>query len=115
MSKSGTKIAEVLKGSFLADSKWNRHRFFVLWLALLALISIYSGHLVEKRVQQLAQLQAEAKDLSAEFTEVRSRLMRLSTPSKVRQRAEALGLKESKEPPARILIDKKGNLLKENK
>lgn len=115
MKRGGKKIAEVLKGSFLADSKWNRHRFFVLWLALLALVSIYSGHLVEKRVQQLAHLQAQAKDLSAEFTEVRSRLMRLSTPSKVRQRAQSLGLIDSKEPPVKILIDKKGNLIKENK
>lgn len=105
------KISEIIKGSFLADSRWNRHRFFVLWLALLALISIYSGHMVEKKVLTLATLQSQVKDLNSEFTETRSKLMKLSMRSKVKQRAEMVGLVESSEPPIVIVTDKNGRIV----
>lgn len=112
MKAKEVKILEFIKGSFLADSRWNRHRLFVLWLALLALLSIFSGHMVERKVLILAALQAEMKDLNSEFTETRSRLMKLSMRSKVKQRAEAIGLAESKESPTMIAVDKKGRLVK---
>ncbi len=111
MKARNLKISEIIKGSFLADSRWNRHRFFVLWLAFLALISIYSGHMIEKKVLALAALQSTVKDLNSEFTETRSKLMKLSMRSKVKQRAEAIGLVESTEPPVMIVADKNGKIL----
>lgn len=114
MKAKEVKISEIIKGSFLADSRWNRHRLFVLWLALLALLSIFSGHMVERKVLILSALQSEMKDLNSEFTETRSRLMKLSMRSKVKQRAEAIGLVESKEPPLMIAVDKKGRLVKQD-
>lgn len=110
MKTKELKVSEIIKGSFLADGRWNRHRLFVLWLALLALLSIYSGHMVEKKVLTLAALQSEVKDLNSEFTETRSRLMKLSMRSKVKHRAEAIGLVESKEPPIQIVTDKNGKI-----
>lgn len=109
------KISEIIKGSFLADSGWNRHRFFVLWLALLALLSIYSGHMVEKKVILLAELQSKVKDLNSEFIETRSRLMKMSMRSKVKQRALVIDLVESKEPPTLIVVDRNGKIINKDR
>lgn len=74
----------------------------ILFLAFLCLIYIGNRHYAEKKIRTINQLEVEVEDLRADYTTLKADFMFESKQSEVAKRAEALGLKESKESP--ILI-----------
>ncbi len=95
----------MVTGRFLVSESWQKNWPFVLYLSLLAMIMISSSHQADKKVHEIAKLRSEVKELSSEYTDTRSRLMQESMKTKVVEKANAIGLKESKKPPVKIKID----------
>ncbi len=89
----------VFTGSFLVSEQWSKNWPFGLYLSLLALIMIASSHSADRKVHEIARLRAKMKELSSEYIDTRSRLMVESMEYKVMQKAAALGLEKSDEPP----------------
>jgi hypothetical protein len=102
--KSRNTTGNFLSGAFLLDPKVRKYWPMMLYLAVLAGISIYSGHLVEIKVHQMQKMRNEMKELNSQYIDTRSRLMQESSRSKVVFRAAALDLIESPTPPKRIVI-----------
>lgn len=74
----------------------------LLFLSLLALVIIASGHSADKKIYTIAQLNAEIKEVKSEFVETRSTLMRLKMESRVVGRLSKKGVGPATAPPIRL-------------
>ena len=77
---------------------------FIVYLAFLAMIYIGNRHFTENTIREIDKLSKEVKELSWEFKTVKADLMLKSTQTEVAKLVDTLGLKESVEPPTKIVI-----------
>jgi cell division protein FtsL len=74
-----------------------------LFVALLMLVYIFNSHQGDRMARQIASLQSEVEDLRTDFTTLQSEWMTETRRSRLIEKAKALGLVESTEPPFKIL------------
>ena len=72
---------------------------FFLFLAVLAVVYIYNGHLADKTIRKINQTAKEVKELKYEYISVKSKVMYQSKQSELIKAVEPLGLKELVESP----------------
>ena len=72
---------------------------FFLFLALLAVIYIYNGHLADKLTRKISTTEKHIKELEYEYKAIKSEMIFRSKASELAKAVEPLGLKELKEPP----------------
>ena len=77
---------------------------FFLFLAFLAVIYIYNGHMADKTIRSIAKTSNELKELQFEYKDVQGDVLKRSKQSELIQAVEPLGLKELTTPPV-VLID----------
>jgi hypothetical protein len=92
------------KGFFNADAA-TRALPFVLFLALLGMIYIANRHLAERNIRDIDKIGKEVKELSWDYKTAKADLAFKSTLTQVEQRADTLGLKESLQPPQKIMAE----------
>jgi len=99
----------VIDGSLLAKEAVVKQLPFFLFLAMLAVVYIANRYHAEKVVRASTQLETQMKEYRAKAMSISSELMFLSKQSGVMQVIEkkGLGLKESVEPPQKIVVKKK--------
>ncbi len=99
-----------MDGSILADKLIIKQLPFILFLTFLALIYIGNRYRAEKIVRETSHLKREMKELSAESITTSAELMYKSAKTQVLKAVKDnnLGLEESRVPPRKIVIDKKG-------
>ena len=77
---------------------------FFLFLALLAVIYIYNGHLADKTMREITRTNNELKELQYEYKSVKGDVLNRSKQSELMQAVQPLGLKELTTSPV-VLID----------
>ena len=77
---------------------------FFLFLALLAVVYIYNGHLADKTIRDISKTSNELKELQYEYKSVRGDVLDRSRQSELIEAVQPLGLKELTTPPV-VLID----------
>lgn len=77
----------------------------ILFVMLLGILYIGNTHHAEKTVREIARAQSEVEDLRADYTTLKADVMFASKQSEVARRVKELGLKESIEPPYKIVVD----------
>jgi hypothetical protein len=82
---------------------------FVFFITLLALIYIANSYYAEKTIREIDATGKELKELRSEFISVQSDLMIKSKQTEVLNAVQSLGLKESVEPPKKIVVRNKKN------
>ncbi|MFO7938867.1 MAG: FtsL-like putative cell division protein [Bacteroidales bacterium] len=99
----------LIDGSLLAKEAVVKQLPFFLFLAFMALFYIANRYHAEKIVGQSTRLEQQMKEYRAKSMSISSELMFLSKQSGVMQMIEhkGLGLKESVEPPQKIVVQKK--------
>ncbi|MFC3879443.1 FtsL-like putative cell division protein [Algoriphagus namhaensis] len=75
------------------------------FIALLALIYIYSNHRAENMVRKIEKAQQEVEDLRADVTTLEAEYMLSSMQSEVAKRVANQGIEELSEPPIKIQIE----------
>lgn len=80
---------------------------FIVFLAFLAMVYIGNRHFTENTIREIDKLSKEVKELSWEFKTIKADLMLKSTQTEVAKLVDTLGLKESVEPPTKIVIEVK--------
>ena len=80
-----------------------RNMSFFLYLALMAIIYISNGHYADKMIRNINSTGKELKELEYEYKTVKGEIMFRSKQSELKKTVEPLGLKESKEPPFRLV------------
>ena len=76
----------------------------ILFVVFLSLIYISNTHYAEKTTRQIDRAQSEVEDLRADYTTLKSDVMFASKQSEVARRVKPLGLKESLNPPFKIIV-----------
>ena len=74
----------------------------IVYLSVLALITIYSGH--STKVFKVASLKKEINILNNEFVSTRTLLMKIKMESRVTKILNQKGLVPSKYPPIKIIV-----------
>ena len=77
---------------------------FFLFLAMLAVVYIYNGHMADKTIRNINRTSTELKELKFEYKDVQGDVSKRSKQSELIQAIEPLGLKELTTPPV-VLID----------
>jgi hypothetical protein len=77
---------------------------FFLFLAFLAVIYIYNGHLADKTARDITKTSTELKELQYEYKSVRGDVLDRSKQSELIDAVQPLGLKELIASPV-VLID----------
>jgi len=73
---------------------------------LLSLLYISNTHHAEKATRKIDRMQSEVEDLRADYTTLKADIMYASKQSEVARRVKELGLKESLNPPFKVVVDK---------
>jgi len=77
-----------------------------LYVALLAMIYIWSNHRADNLIRSIEKTQQEVEDLRADVTTLEAEYMLRSKQSEVAKRIGPLGLFELEEPPFKIVVEK---------
>ena len=77
---------------------------FFLFLAALAVVYIYNGHLADKTVRAISRTERDLKELQYEYKTVKGDVLFRSKQSELIEAVEPLGLKELTAAPV-VLID----------
>jgi hypothetical protein len=77
---------------------------FFLFLALLAVLYIYNGHVADKTIRNINKTSNELKELQFEYKDVEGDVLKRSKQSELIEAVAPLGLKELTSPPV-VLID----------
>ncbi|MCK4663696.1 MAG: hypothetical protein KAT68_12570 [Bacteroidales bacterium] len=109
VKSSKSSIKNVLDGSLLTREIVVKQFPFILFLVFLAVIYIGNRYHAEKIVRKTVALQTELKELRSEAITSSSELMYMSKQSEVVKllKKKGINLKESVEPPKKIVIKKK--------
>jgi len=104
MSKTKQTLYNILKGKFLVDEDAKKNWGFIIFLTVLALLMITSSHQIDKKVQKIAILNKEKRELRSKFVSTKSDLMRLRMESSISQKLAERGLFISQTPPKKIEV-----------
>ncbi len=101
-------IKDLLDGSLIANDFIVKQLPYIVFLVVLAFVYIANRYHAEKVVRASIELSKEINELRAEAITTSSELMFISKQSEVAKLIEerGLGLKESVEPPRKIVIEK---------
>lgn len=107
VSRKGV-VKEILDGSVLTREVVIRQLPFVLFLTMIAFIYIGNRYHSEKLVRRANELHRELRDLRAQAITTSAELMHISRQSEVIKlmRQKDLELKESMEPPKKLIVKK---------
>lgn len=76
---------------------------FVLFLAFLGMVYIGNMHLAEKSIRDIDKMGKEVKELTWDYKTAKADLAYKSTLTEIAKRVDTLGIKESIEPPQRLI------------
>ncbi len=104
MSKTKQTLYNILKGKFLVEEDAKKNWGFIIFLTVLALLMITSSHQIDKKVQKIAILNKEKRELRSKFVATKSDLMKLRMESSISQKLAEHGLFISQTPPQKIEV-----------
>jgi len=78
----------------------------ILFVMLLGILYIGNTHHAEKTIREINRAQSEVEDLRADYTTLKADVMFASKQSEVARRVRELGLRESIDPPFKIVVDR---------
>ena len=76
---------------------------YVGYFTLITILYIANAHYAEKTVRRIDKLKIEVEDLRADYTTQKAEYMYASKQSEVAKKVAIMGLKESMEPPYKIV------------
>jgi signal transduction histidine kinase len=82
---------------------------FVLFLFLLGMIYIANMNLAEKNTRDIEKISKQLKDLSSDYKTTKAELAFKSTLTEVAKRVDTLGIKESTQPPQKLVAEEAQN------
>jgi len=98
------KLLSILKMEFLVNDVAFKNWRMILFLSVLSLVMIASGHEADRKIFQIAQLNDDIKMLKSEFVEQRTALMNLKMETKIMKQLRPLGIGPAKTPPIKIIV-----------
>ena len=100
------KLLSILKMEFLVNEDALKNWRVIIFLSLLSLIMIASGHATDRKIFKIAPLNDDLKMLKSEFVEQRTALMNLKMETKIIKELSPVGIGPAKTPPIKIIVKK---------
>lgn len=100
-------VGSVMSGAFLSREKVIGAIPFIFFVTLVTLCYIANGYYAEEQIRKQNRLTNEIKELRSEYIISKSDLSFISKQSEVAHRVLPLGVKESVEPPVKIVVHSK--------
>lgn len=106
---TGSFIRELLSGSMVSEKIILKNLGYISLITFLTAIYIGNRFHAEKITRETTRLQREVKDLRAESLSTSANLMYISKQSEVYSmvREKGLNLEELKNPPYKLIVDRK--------
>lgn len=79
----------------------------ILFVTAIGIFYIGNSHYAEKNIRKIDRLKSEVEDLRADYTTLKADYMYASKQSEVAKNVKKLGIKESLQPPEKIVIRNK--------
>jgi hypothetical protein len=104
-SRKRFSIKSILEGSFLTREKVIGQLPFLVVLTLIGVTYIFNANYSDKMIIRISKTKKELQELRYNYITTKSRLMQSRRQSELVHRLESRGIKESKVPPRKIIIE----------
>lgn len=102
---AGGKVKSILEGSFLVREKMIGLLPFLVFLTGIALLYIFNSNYANRTIITISKTKKQIEEQRFEYINTKSKLMQITRQTEIAKRLQYSGLKESKTPPRKILID----------
>jgi len=103
--QSGGKIKGILEGSFLVREKMIGLLPFLVFLTGIGLLYIFNSNYANRTIITISKTKKQIEEQRFEYINTKSKLMKTTRQTEIAKRLQNSGLKESKTPPRKILIE----------
>ncbi|MEI8047201.1 MAG: FtsL-like putative cell division protein [Bacteroidota bacterium] len=105
ISQTGGVAKGILEGSFLARDKVIRLLPFLMFLTFIGLLYIFNSNYANHTIISISKTKKQIEEQRFEYINTKSKLMHATRQTEIAKRLQNSGLKESKTPPRKILIE----------
>ncbi len=102
---SAGKVKSILEGSFLVRDKVIGLLPFLIFLTAIGLLYIFNSNYANRTIITIGKTKKQIEEQRFEYINTKSKLMHTTRQSEIAKRLEYSGLKESKIPPRKIVVD----------
>ena len=108
-SSEGKGFFSILEG-FKISSLFNdgipaKYIPHVIFLTVIGIFYIGNTHMAEKTIRDIEKLETEVEEFRADYTSLKADYMFSGKQTEVAKKESAIGIKESKTPPNKIIIE----------
>ncbi|MDO9256421.1 MAG: FtsL-like putative cell division protein [Bacteroidales bacterium] len=103
--QAGGKVKSILEGSFLIREKMIGLLPFLVFLTGIGLLYIFNSNYANRTIITISKTKKQIEEQRFEYINTKSKLMQTTRQTEIAKRLQNSGLKESKTPPRKILID----------
>lgn len=103
----GKFLQSIIDGTFLTRDNYVKSIPFLLYIVFVALLYIANTFIAEKTIRTIESTKIELKELRAEYLSLKSEVMFGRNQSIVARKIAPAGIKESVEPPKKIVDTRK--------
>jgi hypothetical protein len=102
---SSGKVKSILEGSFLVRDKVIGLLPFLVFLTAIGLLYIFNSNYANRTIISISKTKKQIEEQRFEYITTKSKLMHTTRQTEIAKRLQGSGLKESKTPPRKILIE----------
>lgn len=105
-NQAGGKVKSILEGSFLVREKMIGLLPFLVFLTGIGLLYIFNSNYANRTIITISKTKKQIEEQRFEYINTKSKLMQTTRQTEIAKRLQYSGLKESKTPPRKIVIEK---------
>lgn len=102
---AGGKVKSILEGSFLVRDKVIGLLPFLVYLTCIGTLYIFNSNYANRTIISISKTKKQIEEQRFEYINTKSKLMQTGRQTEIAKRLQNSGLKESKTPPRKILIE----------
>ncbi len=103
--KASGNVKSILEGSFLVRDKVIGLLPFLIFLTGIGLLYIFNSNYANRTIINIGKTKKQIEEQRFEYINTKSKLMQTTRQSEIAKRLQYSGLKESKTPPRKIVVD----------
>jgi len=103
--KKPSGVKSILEGSFLVREKVIRLLPFLIYLTCIGLLYIFNSNYANRTIISISKTKKQIEEQRFEYINTKSKLMQTTRQTEIAKRLANSGLKESKTPPRKIVIE----------
>ena len=103
--KAAGNVKSILEGSFLVREKMIGLLPFLIYLTAIGLLYIFNSNYANRTIITISKTKKQIEEQRFEYINTKSKLMQTTRQTEIAKRLQTSGLKESKMPPRKIVIE----------